>query len=835
MKSSKLTFALLIAVAASAALFFALFFGSDNIRVQAQTGDTPTPAPEQGSDFGVQNLPPFEGNVNPPKHPNLDSMLNQIVEQVDSGEFSAQTAAAGAPLHDEDSVAVTLYITEGNAEAVRDFLSDNGASPRNVGADYIEAYIPVSLLASASRQAGVISVRTIIPPQPAQGAVVSEGAAAHGAPAWHAAGQKGAGVKIGVIDTGFEKFSSLRGTELPSTVQARCYTDIGVFTSNLADCETPGDQHGTAVTETIFDIAPEATYYISNGVSSWGDLKTAVEWMVSQDVDVINHSVGSIWGGPGDGTSPFSNSPLRTVDTAVGNGIAWVNSAGNEARATWFGDFTDTDADGWHNFVGDDECNSVTLQAGERFTAQLRWDDSWGGANKDLELDLFDPAFTPPLRVAWSHITQAGGAADYPLEGISYTPIINRTYCLAARQFSGATPGWIQLQSFTSQTLEHHTLHHSIGSPAESANPGLLAVGAADWRDTSTIEWFSSQGPTPDGRVKPDIVGADRGRTVAYRTASNPNGNFFGTSQSSPHVAGLAALVMQRFPDYSPAQVANYLKNNAAARGGVPNNTWGYGFAMLPASDAATPEPTPAPTPEPTPVPTPEPTATPTDPCFEALTGDATVSGTWTSECVSESLDDSNTYYSRFYTFTLGESAEVTITLESTVNTYLYLLSGTGKDGNVLHENDDHDGTNSRIQETLQAGSYTIDATTFDTSATGDFTLTVAGLPDAGTAPVPTPTPEPTPGPTPEPTPGPTPEPTPTPAGGYTDVSRGTDHACALHTSGSIACWGANTHGQASPPSGSFTAISSGDKGTCAVRQGDGVVVCWGSFQVNGN
>ena len=820
MKSSKLTFALLIAVAASAALFFALFFGSDNIRVQAQTGDTPTPAPEQGDGSDLADRQQIERNIKSPKHPNLDSMLNQIVEQVDSGEFSAQTAAAGAPLHDEDSVAVTLYITEGYAEAVRDFLSDNGASPRNVGADYIEAYIPVSLLASASRQAGVISIRTIIPPQPAQGAVVSEGAAAHGVTPWHAAGLKGAGVKIGVIDSGFENFGSLMGTELPSTVQARCYTDIGVFTSNRSDCEVDS-KHGTTVTEAVFDIAPEATYYIANSISP-GALKDAVEWMVSQDVDVINHSLIWTWGGPGDGTSPFSNSVLRSVDIAVAGGSAWVNSAGNAARATWFGDFTDTNSDGWHNFAGSDECNTVRLQAGERFTAQLRWDDSWGGAAKDLDLYLQDSTGT---RVTWSENTQSRGAAHYPFERISYTPTVSGNYCLAVEHWHGATPDWIQLQAPSGQTLEHHTLNYSIASPAESANPGLLAVGAARWSDTSTIEWFSSRGPTPDGRIKPDIVGADGTRTVSRRTASNPNGNVFGTSQSSPHVAGLAALVKQRFPDYSPAQVANYLKTNAQARGTVPNNTWGYGFAMLPASDAATPEPTPAPTPEPT--------VTPTDPCFEALTGDATISGTWTSECVSESIDDSNTYYSRFYTFTLGESAEVTITLESTVNTYLYLLSGTGKDGNVLHENDDHDGTNSRIQETLQAGSYTIDATTYDTSTTGDFTLTVAGLPDAGTGPVPTPEPTPTPGPTPEPTPGPTPEPTPTPAGGYTDVSRGTDHACALHTSGSIACWGANTHGQASPPTGSFTAISSGDKGSCAVRQGDGVVVCWGSFEVN--
>ena len=298
--------------------------------------------------------------------------------------MQALTAAAGsAPIHREQSVAVTLYIEEGYADAISAYLSDNGASPRNTGADYIEAYIPVSLLPQASQQEGVHSIRTIIPPQPAQGVVVSEGAAAHGALAWHAAGVKGQGVRIGIIDTGFEGFGSLMGTELPASVEARCYTDIGVFTSSLSGCEND-DEHGTAVAEASFDIAPEATYYISNPVS-YGDLQTAVNWMVEHDVDVINHSVFRPWNGPGDGTSPFSDSPLRTVGTAVAGGITWVNAAGNGAMDTWFSALEDSDFDGWHNFSGNIECTKVELYAGEEFVAQLRWDDMWG--NKSSRRD----------------------------------------------------------------------------------------------------------------------------------------------------------------------------------------------------------------------------------------------------------------------------------------------------------------------------------------------------------------------------------------------------------------------------------------------------------------
>ena len=610
-KSLKRLTTLSLIVTVVALLWLALSVGGSVPTIQAQTGDTPTPAAEAepGGDIGDQILPPIEGKLNPPKYPKMDSSLNRIVEQVETEEFTAQAAAANAPLHSEQSVAVTLYITEGYADAVAAYLESNGGDPRNIGADYIEAYVPVSLQPEASVLEGVISIRTIIPPQPAQGVVVSEGVAAHGVPPWHAADVKGQGVKIGVIDVGFKGFADLMGSELPSTVEARCYTDIGVFSSNLADCIPTGIPesarlHGTAVTEAVFDIASEAEYYIAN-ITSWGDLRDTVDWMVSEDVDVINMSLGWLFSGPGDGTTPFTYSPLRSVDAAIAGGITWVNAAGNSARSNWFGPFADSNINGFHAFSATgDECNGVRIELEplDSFTAQLRWEDSWGGASSDLDLYLISLSgntFSLSDAVAKSEEVQEGGADDDPFELISleYGDIPDGVYCFAVNRYKGPAPNWIQLLVWgAASTLQHYTPDHSITNPAESTNPGLLAVGATGRNasidnpfDTTIIEPFSSQGPTIDDRTKPDIVGADAGKSVSYRTDRNPNGYFFGTSQASPHVAGLAALVEQRFPSYSPAQVANYLKTNAEARGDVPNNTWGYGFAKLPPYESATP------------------------------------------------------------------------------------------------------------------------------------------------------------------------------------------------------------------------------------------------------
>ena len=172
----------------------------------------------------------------------------------------------------------------------------------------------------------------------------------------------------------------------------------------------------------------------------------------------------------------------------------------------------------------------------------------------------------------------------------------------------------------------------------------------------------------------------------------------------------------QKLPDATPQQVAQFLKDNAEERGDTgADNTWGSGFAILPDPDTVVAPPT-------------------TDECGETLSGDGTVSGEWAAGCDS-AVDDRG--HARYYSFTLAQQSDVTITLESTdADTYLYLRDGDARSGAFLYENDDDGGTTkSTIQETLAAGTYTIEATTYGTGETGDFTLTVSGL--GGTAPDP--------------------------------------------------------------------------------------------------
>ena len=138
--------------------------------------------------------------------------------------------------------------------------------------------------------------------------------------------------------------------------------------------------------------------------------------------------------------------------------------------------------------------------------------------------------------------------------------------------------------------------------------------------------------------------------------------------------------------------------------------------------------PTPDPQPEPAPDPEPE-----VDACVESVDANGTIEGNWNDSCLSDraALSGAGDRYTRYYTFTLNAAVDVTITLESDEDTYLYLIESHGRSGTVLYEEDDIDypsNTNSRLSETLQAGDYTIEATTYYAETSGGFTLRIEGL-----------------------------------------------------------------------------------------------------------
>ena len=133
-----------------------------------------------------------------------------------------------------------------------------------------------------------------------------------------------------------------------------------------------------------------------------------------------------------------------------------------------------------------------------------------------------------------------------------------------------------------------------------------------------------------------------------------------------------------------------------------------------------------------TPTPTATPSATPTsvagasggDGCIERLGGNGSVRGRWAPDCVTANSPDNRIYYARFYTFTLYAASEVTITLASADATpYVFLLEGEGTGGAVRQEKGVADADSVMMTAVLQAGAYTIEASTYSAESGGDFRL----------------------------------------------------------------------------------------------------------------
>ncbi len=164
---------------------------------------------------------------------------------------------------------------------------------------------------------------------------------------------------------------------------------------------------------------------------------------------------------------------------------------------------------------------------------------------------------------------------------------------------------------------------------------GAAAVGAAFFFNTpacgstpAMLESYSSEGGAPilfdvNGarlaapvvRQKPDFVGPDGGNdtflgftlasdgitggklnTTIAACQNNPSyPNFFGTSAATPHVGGIAALMLQANPAVTPAQIYQALRSSALPMATpAPNFESGYGFVQADAAFALIPQAVPA-------------------------------------------------------------------------------------------------------------------------------------------------------------------------------------------------------------------------------------------------
>ncbi len=501
---------------------------------------------------------------NPHVDGSLETLLSAVRQVAPTGPL---TALAQIPAQARDALTrvagmlgipltpageVTLVVESKGGVAPLGIAVEATSSPLGV----TKVSVPLGQLESFLAQVAA-GVYVRLPYVPHELGVTSEGVGLAGASGFHALGNRGAGVKIAVIDLGFNGLSASQARgDLPYTVISRDFTGTGVAS---------GISHGTAVAEIIHDVAPDAQLYLIK-IANEVDLDNAVTYCISEGVHIINHSLGWFNTNFYDGTGLIADIARRATQA----GILWVQAGGNSARKHYGATFTDANADGWH-----DTDITFSATAGQPIILYLTW-DAWPATADDYDLYLYGPTGT---LVASSTATQAG--TEQPVERVSTTAAMSGTYRVRIQRANGATR---RLSLFSIyHDLTPTVAASSIPAPGNAAD--VLTVGAINWTNYTTgpIAPYSSRGPTGDGRAKPDLAAPDN-VTTGVTPHYSP---FQGTSAASPHVAGVAALLKAEAPALTRASLTSRLLSFCVSMG----DPYAFGAGRLEARPQAVARP----------------------------------------------------------------------------------------------------------------------------------------------------------------------------------------------------------------------------------------------------
>jgi minor extracellular serine protease Vpr len=428
----------------------------------------------------------------------------------------------------------------------------------------------------------------------------------------------GSGVRVAVIDSGIDltnRFFSDAG--LPAQAQADECDDqdndpatpdtnnkvvvCRVFASGVAPGPPGGDlelciDHGTHVAGTIggrfetsgtvagtevvlsglsgvapgvvlgnYNVFPcvGAGFVGKDGSAFSHDIAAALEQALLDGMDVANMSLGGTVQGPHDLLAEASNAAVQAgmvVVVAAGNsgpGDATVESPGSAELVITAGASTNP------HFVG----VPVSRVGGPTV----------GGAVGD-----FDP-FSPPITAPYTTTTPANGCTAISEDLTGRIALIDRGVCSFTLKINNAEArGAVGVIVVNNVAGDPTAMAHDPAFP-EPTIPAVMVgrnegnamkpTGTVTVDGTSPAEFvtanadilagFSSRGPTPfTNLIKPDLTAP--GVNVASSVFEDEFAFFQGTSMATPHLSGVAALLLDQYPGSSPAEVKSRMANNAA-------------------------------------------------------------------------------------------------------------------------------------------------------------------------------------------------------------------------------------------------------------------------------
>ena len=386
-----------------------------------------------------------------------------------------------------------------------------------------------------------------------------------GALNWQKAGITGKGVRIGVLDMGFGGIKGLmNGRDLPTA--AHMHSNL-----NLNTLDAQQETHGTECAQIVHGAAPDAELYVAY-FDDDASFQAGLKYLLDNNVQILSYSIGSSIG-PRDGT--FGEA--RLVDQVVQkNNLLWVVAAGNEALDHTTFKYSDTVGDGQQHF-GSSHNALPFIAYGTDTQVSMNWDGNWkGGETAEYDFSVVDQNGN---ELATGGEAVQGRQDDLPYQEANFQSNPGDTYYLVIRKAHADRDNTIDIFINNAELPKWAQVpDHSVTVPADAAS--AFTVGATIL-NKNTIETFSSEGPTLDGRVKPDISAPDG------EVLPDDSQGFFGTSGATPLISGVAALVLQAYPKLTAPELRAYLLKNVSDLGKPgPDSVYGAGQVRLPDSTA---------------------------------------------------------------------------------------------------------------------------------------------------------------------------------------------------------------------------------------------------------
>ena len=427
-----------------------------------------------------------------------------------------------------------------------------------------QGWISPERIADLRRTDGVLSVGTPRYARFAAGSALSEGdEALNAAAARTRFNVNGSGIRIAVISDGIVGLQEAQQLgEAPKLDDARAFG-----AGNLG-----GGEEGTAMIEVIHDLAPGAAI-------SFAAVETDLDHIAAVNhyariVDIIVDDVA--YPLPADQRSDVSRNTSAALEHPDWPLRVYVTSAGNWAESHWTDEWRPgvdgrqlglptpgathrlgaaNEEGGTQPLLGSG--NGFGVQDGDRILLVLFWDDAWDRSSNDYNLYLMSGDGEV---IASSETTQGVGSDNHePREYIEHRHHGEEAtlYAVIQNPYNDAAPATLHLFVFNTggprPELAYFTPDSSLLAQSDAA--GAITVAAINVGAPS-VAAYSSRGPTLNGLDKPDLAAVDL-VTVSEITAYSPL--FRGSSAAAPHVAAVAALLLEAQPALLAADGGNPL------------------------------------------------------------------------------------------------------------------------------------------------------------------------------------------------------------------------------------------------------------------------------------